>query len=63
MSSTQSVLTATKAHHEGTRKGPLVTLMSLPLRSFSTKEGGLHVLHTKRPRHSTPSRRDKDDCR
>jgi hypothetical protein len=34
---------ATKARHKGTRQAPLVTLMLPPLRSFSTKERGLHV--------------------
>jgi hypothetical protein len=46
---------ATKASHLGTCQAPMVTLMPPALRSFSTKEGGLHVpphkvsspLHTK----------------
>jgi hypothetical protein len=51
---------ATKACHEGTRQAPLVTLMSPPLRRFSTKEEGLHVPRIKRPRRSTPSWRVKN---
>jgi hypothetical protein len=48
---------ATKARHEGTHQAHLVTLMSPPLGSISTKGGGLHVLRTKRHRRSTQRRR------
>jgi hypothetical protein len=48
---------ATKAHHKGTCQAPLVALMLPPLRTFSTKGGGLHVPCTKCHRISKPERR------
>jgi hypothetical protein len=47
---------ATKAHHKGTCQAPLVALMLPPLRTFSTKGGGLHVPRTKCHRLSKPER-------
>jgi hypothetical protein len=38
---------ATKARHEGPRQAHLITLMSAPLGSFSTKGGDLHASRTK----------------
>jgi hypothetical protein len=39
----------------GTCQAPLVTLMLPPLRTFSTKEGGLHVPHpVSLPLHTKP---------
>jgi hypothetical protein len=51
------------SHKGSPRKHSPSSLMPPPLRSFSTKDGGLHIPHKKCLHHFTPSRRVEDDCR